>query len=43
MNRCNNVALTIIILGGKDRPLDEKKIGMELNLYFDSKLLYILQ
>lgn len=33
MNRCNNVALTIIIFGGKDRPLDKKKLGMELNLY----------
>lgn len=25
MNRCNNVAFTIIIFGGKDRPLDKKR------------------
>lgn len=36
MNRCNNVALTIIIFGGKDRPLDKKKLGMELNLYIEA-------
>lgn len=35
MNRCNNVALTIIIFGVKDRPLDKKKLGMELNLYIE--------
>lgn len=35
MNRCNNVALTIIIFGGKDQPLDKKKLGMELNLYIE--------
>lgn len=41
MNRCNNVVFIIIIFGGKDRFLDKKKFGMELNLYIEV-IVYIV-
>lgn len=40
MNRCNNVALTIIIFGGKDWPLDKKKTWHGVKFIYWSYCIY---
>lgn len=40
MNRCNNVALTIIIFGGKDWPLDKKKTWYGVKFIYWSYIVY---
>lgn len=40
MNRCNNVALTIIIFGGKDWPLDKKKTWYGFKFIYWSYCIY---